>query len=120
MFKNEAFTEREAWHWLVEAAAWKGGWRRINQFEVEVLRGQVAAPSRFLAKAWSWQEPRVRRFLGRLEAHGMVGLEVSGGVTLVTIQLDFPPWSGGVRSERHAATRMVIPSMLARASAGVR
>ena len=31
-----------------------------------------------------------------------------------------PPWSGGVRSERHAAARMVIPSMLARASAGVR
>src|SRR3954453_13538806 len=35
-------------------------------------------------------------------------------------RLDFPPWSGGVRSERHAAARMVIPSMLARASAGVR
>src|SRR3954447_2018526 len=35
-------------------------------------------------------------------------------------ELDFPPWSGGVRSERHAAARMVIPSMLARASAGVR
>ena len=34
--------------------------------------------------------------------------------------VDFPPWSGGVRSERHAAARMVIPSMLARASAGVR
>ncbi len=31
-----------------------------------------------------------------------------------------PSWSGGVRSERHAAERMVIPSMLARASAGVR
>jgi len=37
-----------------------------------------------------------------------------------SIDLDFPPWSGGVRSERHAAARMVIPSMLARASAGVR
>ena len=35
-------------------------------------------------------------------------------------EMDFPPWSGGVRSERHAAARMVIPSMLARASAGVR
>ena len=36
------------------------------------------------------------------------------------VYMDFPPWSGGVRSERHAAARMVIPSMLARASAGVR
>ena len=35
-------------------------------------------------------------------------------------RVDFPPWSGGVRSERHAAARMAIPSMLARASAGVR
>ena len=34
--------------------------------------------------------------------------------------LDFPPVGGGVRSERHAAERMAIPSMLARASAGVR
>jgi hypothetical protein len=34
--------------------------------------------------------------------------------------LDFPPWSGGVRSEHHAAERMVVASMLARASAGVR
>jgi hypothetical protein len=34
--------------------------------------------------------------------------------------LDFPPRSGGMRSERHAAARMLIPSMPALASAGVR
>ena len=34
--------------------------------------------------------------------------------------VDFPPWSGGVRSKRHAAARMAIPTKLARASAGVR
>jgi hypothetical protein len=34
--------------------------------------------------------------------------------------VDLPPWSRGVGSERHAAASMVIPSMLARASAGVR
>jgi hypothetical protein len=34
--------------------------------------------------------------------------------------VDFPPESGGTRSERHAASSMVIPSMLALASAGVR
>ena len=38
----------------------------------------------------------------------------------IFVAVDFPPWSGGVRSERHAAVRMVIRSMLARASAGVR
>jgi transposase len=34
--------------------------------------------------------------------------------------VDLPPRSGGMGSERHAAWRRVIPSMLARASAGVR
>jgi transposase len=34
--------------------------------------------------------------------------------------LDLPPASGGVGSEYHAAASMVIPSMLALASAGVR
>ena len=36
------------------------------------------------------------------------------------LRVDFPPRRGGVGSERHAALSMVIPSMLARASAGVR
>jgi hypothetical protein len=38
----------------------------------------------------------------------------------VGVQVDLPPASGGVGSERHAAASMVIPSMPARASAGVR
>ncbi len=36
------------------------------------------------------------------------------------LELDFHPESGGVRSENHAAMRLVVSSMLARASAGVR
>jgi hypothetical protein len=36
------------------------------------------------------------------------------------VELDFLPESGGVRSEYHAAARIVTASMLARASAGVR
>jgi len=35
-------------------------------------------------------------------------------------QVDFPPESGGMGSERHAAASMVTPSMPARASTGVR
>ena len=43
-------------------------------------------------------------------------LNVPSGLAL----LDFPLRGGGMRSERHAATCMLLPSMLARASAGVR
>ena len=35
-------------------------------------------------------------------------------------QVGFPPGSGGLRSEHHAAKGMLISVMLARASAGVR
>ena len=34
-------------------------------------------------------------------------------------ELGLPPWCGGGRSEYHAAARMVMASMLARASTGV-
>jgi hypothetical protein len=50
----------------------------------------------------------------------------AGGFTRVDttvefyLRVDLPPGSGGVRSEGHAALSMVIPSMLALASAGVR
>jgi hypothetical protein len=46
------------------------------------------------------------------------GVEVLRG--LFASNVDLPPASGGVGSERHAAASMVIPSMPARASAGVR
>jgi hypothetical protein len=36
------------------------------------------------------------------------------------VKVDFLPESGGMRSEYHAAARIVTASMLARASAGVR
>ena len=39
---------------------------------------------------------------------------------VAAVRVDLPPESGGMGSEYHAATRMVICSMLARASAGVR
>ena len=38
----------------------------------------------------------------------------------VDLGMDFPPGSGGMGSEDHAALRVVTPSMLARTSTGVR
>ena len=44
----------------------------------------------------------------------------TGGAITSDAGVDLPPSSGGDRSEDQAAFRMVIASMLARASAGVR
>jgi hypothetical protein len=65
----------------------------------------------------------VRKLLTRLAArHGKLHVCYEAGPTGYSLyrQVDFPPRRGGVGSEHHAAARMVIPSMLARASAGVR
>ena len=72
-----------------------------------------------------------RRFTAEFKAQAVKRLleggkglsEVATELGLSTGQLStlsFPPKSGGMRSERRAAARMVIASMLARASAGVR
>lgn len=86
-FRAEPFTEREAWMWLIEAAAWRPEVRRIKQFTVDVARGQVAASLRYMAEAWSWAgEARVRRYLARLQRLGMVRLSTAaGGVTVITV-----------------------------------
>lgn len=85
VFKAEPFTEREAWQWLIENAAWKDGRVRIKAFVVEVKRGQVAASLRYMAEKWQWQESRVRRFLGRLAKERMVECVADAGVNVITV-----------------------------------
>lgn len=66
-FASEPFTEREAFMWLVGAAAWKVGKVRINNSPVVIERGEFCFAVRFLAGRWQWSKSRVDRFLNRLE-----------------------------------------------------
>src|SRR6187402_2243461 len=67
-----------------------------------------------LAEALDHAQPQpLGPALGRGLDRGHEGL-------LARSTLDLPPGSGGMGSERHAALSMVIPSMLALASNGVR
>lgn len=85
IFKPEPFTEREAWEWIIANAAWKACRVRIKSIMVDVERGQLAASLRYMAEKWQWLEPRVRRFLGRLEKEGMIGCVADAGVNVVTV-----------------------------------
>lgn len=85
IFKDEPFTEREAWEWIIANAAWKAVRVRIKSIVVDVERGQLAASLRYMAEKWQWLEPRVRRFLGRLEKEGMIGCVTGAGVNVVTV-----------------------------------
>lgn len=67
-------TEREAWVWLIEKAAWKPCTRRSAKGErIQIERGQFHTSLRNLGEAWGWGKNKVDRFLARLEDHEMIG-----------------------------------------------
>lgn len=72
IFADEPFTEREAWIWLIEQAAWKKQRIRLDGRPAILGRGEVAHSLRFMAEAWQWHHLRVRRFLLRLASEGMI------------------------------------------------
>jgi hypothetical protein len=84
-FADEPFTEREAWLWLIAQAAFKPHERRIGRFRVSLARGQMAAATRFMAKAWKWSEASVRRFLDRLAGEQMIVTSRDADLTQITI-----------------------------------
>jgi hypothetical protein len=84
-FRDEPFTEREAWIWLVMEASWKDRTVRAGDYVTETTRGQLAASVRFMAKAWSWTPAKVQRYLKRVEKLEMICSKSDTGVTVVTI-----------------------------------
>lgn len=84
-FADEPLTEREAWQWLIGEAAFKDRVRRVGSVVVELVRGQLAASTRFMADKWQWSEARVRRFLKRLKTDAMIDAASDAGITVITI-----------------------------------
>lgn len=85
MFALEPFTEREAFQWMIETAAYEPCQVRVARATIALERGQLAFALRFLATKWQWSEPRVRRFLKRLESDAMVLVQATREATQITI-----------------------------------
>lgn len=71
-FVGDAFSRREAWLWLIAAAAWKDHRIDNNGKPTTLHRGEVVIARPHLAKQWGWTEKAVRCFLDRLSAKGMI------------------------------------------------
>lgn len=84
-FRDQPFTEREAFMWMVMEASWKPRERRIGSISVHLERGQLATSVRFMADAWKWQKSTVDRFLKRLKNRDMIGTASGTGVNIITI-----------------------------------
>lgn len=85
VFRNEPFSRRDAWVWLIEEASYKPRVVTPSGVEVHLGRGQLAHSLRFMARAWKWDEAKVRRFLSRLQKENMIDTRTDAGVTHLTI-----------------------------------
>lgn len=79
-------SEREAWVWLIENAAWKATRRRNSKGErIEINRGQFHTSLRTLGDAFGWGKNKVARFLDKLVRFEMVGTVAGQSGLLITI-----------------------------------
>lgn len=84
--ENEPMSQREAWVWLIENAAWKKTYRRSPKGErIEVGRGQYHTSLRTLGEAFGWGKNKVARYLDKLVLNGMVGTVAGQSGLLITI-----------------------------------
>jgi hypothetical protein len=86
VFANEAFTEREAFEWLVGEATWQED--RVVAHKgnpVKVDRGQVPHSIRFMADAWGWNPSKTLRFVDKLKKWNMIETATETGQLIITI-----------------------------------
>ena len=81
VFDDAPFTEREAWIWLIEQAAWRPTRARIKGQTINLERGDLCFAQRFMAEKWQWSKSRVDRFLKRLAAENMISSRSKIGAT---------------------------------------
>lgn len=82
----EPLTQRDAWVWLIEFAAWKDCFRRTAKGErIKVSRGQFHTSLRNLGSAWKWGKWKVQRYLERLEDNDMIRTAYGQSGVMITI-----------------------------------
>src|SRR5437660_1331440 len=71
VFRDEPYTERSAWIWLIEGAAWRPCRKRVGGLVVDLARGQHVGSVRQLADMGALSKIRVDEF--RDYWHGVPG-----------------------------------------------
>ena len=85
VFRNEPYGRRDAFVWLIENAAHKPTRITTPKGEIELDRGQLSYSLRYIAKAWRWDEAKVRRYFISLEKCKIIDAETDAGQTKITI-----------------------------------
>jgi len=72
LFKEEPYTEREAWIWMITEASWTARSVRGKSGPIHLNRGQFSCSIRFMAEKFNWSKSRVDRFINKLILNNMV------------------------------------------------
>ena len=86
VFRNEEYSKRDAFIWLIEEAAYLPTRVHAASGAINLKRGQLSHSLRFMAKAWKWDEAKVRRFLSSLVKSEIIDAATDAGQTVVTIR----------------------------------
>ena len=68
------YSKREAWIWLIQNACYSNHSRSFNGKQIDLKRGQFVTTSYKLARAWKWNQSKVKRFLRDLVDDLMINL----------------------------------------------
>lgn len=85
VFPKVPYTEREAFLYLIEKAAWKERIYFVGNVKFELEKGQLTASLRYLADAWQWNKNKVSAFLKALVEEKMIGTDIGTAQTVITI-----------------------------------
>lgn len=84
-FKDEPFTQREAWEWLIANALYADATVNIMGNPVPLKRGQLSSSNRYLALIWKYHVGRVRRTLQHFEKWGFITTTTEAAQTVITV-----------------------------------
>jgi hypothetical protein len=85
VFRGEEFSRRDAFVWMVEEASYRERRIAVPKGELILSRGQFSHSLRFMAKAWKWEEPKVRRFIASLSNAKIIDASTDAGQTVITV-----------------------------------
>ena len=85
VFRNEAFSRRDAFVWLIEHACYEGAKVTAPSGVITLGRGQLSYSLRYLGGAWKWDDAKVRRFLQSLAKAQIIDAATDAGQTVITI-----------------------------------
>jgi hypothetical protein len=83
---REPYCRRAAWAWLIDHAVYEEVKVGVTNKTITLQRGQLSYSLRYLANAWGWDDPKVRRFLTRLVGEMMIDTVTDAGQTVITIR----------------------------------